>query len=265
MPLIPKRLLQTWKDKANLSPQFAHWRSSFLRENPDYEHWLWDDDDNRRLIQEHFPWFLAVYDAYPREIYRVDAMRYFFLYCYGGIYADLDSECLRPLDPLLDGHGHVVLGRMGTDEEYEHSIPNAVMLSAPRAEFWLLAMSRLLAYSERNAPPEYCTGPVVLKEAYNLYTSSYTSPIVQDALVQVKALLSAELQPRPRSRMTLLPGHSFYPLDWTDQVHQTFFRKPIILKGQFLDTQTVRRLWPRSYIVSFWSHSWEPQPGQASS
>ena len=32
---------------------------------------------------------------------RVDAVRYFLRYHYGGVYADLDFEALKPLDALL--------------------------------------------------------------------------------------------------------------------------------------------------------------------
>jgi alpha 1,6-mannosyltransferase len=39
----------------------------------------------------------AIYDAFPVGVMRGDFWRYAILYAYGGIYADVDTECLRPL------------------------------------------------------------------------------------------------------------------------------------------------------------------------
>ena len=98
--MIPTLIYQTWKSKTSLPENFAHWRASFARLNPGYTLLLWDDADNRQFIADHFAWFLPTYDGFPQEIFRVDAVRYFFLYLHGGIYVDLDTQCLKPLEPL---------------------------------------------------------------------------------------------------------------------------------------------------------------------
>jgi mannosyltransferase OCH1-like enzyme len=41
------------------------------------------------------------------------AARYVLLHRFGGVYADLDMECLRPLQPLLERHGLQWGGRGG--------------------------------------------------------------------------------------------------------------------------------------------------------
>ena len=50
-------------------------------------------------------WARGSYDGYDIHIKRVDAVRYFYLYHYGGVYLDLDQLCLRELEktPLLPG------------------------------------------------------------------------------------------------------------------------------------------------------------------
>lgn len=55
----------------------------------------------RLFIIKEYPWFLETFDAYPYPIERADAIRYFILHYYGGVYIDLDDGCNRPLDPLL--------------------------------------------------------------------------------------------------------------------------------------------------------------------
>ena len=66
---------------------------------------LHTDEDNRAFIAREFPAYLGMYDSYDVHIKRVDAVRYFYLYRYGGVYMDLDFACLRPLErlPLQDG------------------------------------------------------------------------------------------------------------------------------------------------------------------
>jgi mannosyltransferase OCH1-like enzyme len=259
---IPKILFQTWKSKTAVPANFAYWAATFRSQNPSYDYRLWDDADNRALVARHYPWFLGTYDAYPAEIYRVDAVRYFFLYHHGGVYADLDTECLQPLDPVLDV-ADVVLGRMGTNPNFKHSLPNAVMLSAPRQEFWLLVMSLLLdPLPPVGHGPESVTGPVLLKRAHRMYARRAVDPEVARRIGAIRAKLPAALAPNAQpSRVAAMPGHVFFPLDWNDRIHDRLFRKPMMRDGRWLDRQTILSYFPQSLTVSYWAHSWEPPKG----
>src|ERR1700755_3694858 len=95
--IVGARIFQTWKSKTSLPDNFRYWHSTIVGKNPDFAVTLWDDADNRNFIAGNFPWFLSIYDQLPAEIYRVDCVRYFYLYAYGGFYIDLDTECLAPL------------------------------------------------------------------------------------------------------------------------------------------------------------------------
>lgn len=53
-------------------------------------HFLWTDATARLFMQTHYPSFLPTYDSYEYNIQRADAIRYFVLHRYGGIYMDLD-------------------------------------------------------------------------------------------------------------------------------------------------------------------------------
>ena len=172
---IPRVLHQTWKTR-DIPPQWQAFRDSWLRHHPGWQYVLWTDEDNRRLIAEHHPWFLPVYDAFPRHIQRVDAAKYFILYTLGGVYADLDSECLRPLDPLLSAGGAVV-GR-----SYDGVIECAVLASPPRHPLWEAAfreMQRLplIARCLRGIPGIdsahvlFVTGPQMMRRAVRQYRS----------------------------------------------------------------------------------------------
>ncbi len=106
-PTVPPRLIhQTWK-RAGIDPAYRGFVDSVRRLNPGYEYRLWTDGDNREFIRDRYPDFLPIYDGYRHPIERADAIRYFILYTFGGIYLDLDMECLRPLDPLCRGDSAV--------------------------------------------------------------------------------------------------------------------------------------------------------------
>lgn len=58
---------------------------------------LWTDAKSREFIATEYPWFLATFDNYSQPIQRADAIRYFVLNHFGGIYIDLDDVSLIPL------------------------------------------------------------------------------------------------------------------------------------------------------------------------
>jgi mannosyltransferase OCH1-like enzyme len=128
---VGTKIFQTWKTKDGRPENYAYWRATIVRKNPDFAHVLWDDHDNRRFFADLFSWFLPTYDSFPAEIYRADCTRSFYLHVNGGLYIDLDSECLTPLRKYIDDPG-VLLGRMGPYPEFTHAIANAILGSRPK-------------------------------------------------------------------------------------------------------------------------------------
>jgi mannosyltransferase OCH1-like enzyme len=136
-PTIPRIIHQTAKDPSNLPPLWAAFQASWKANHPTWEYKIWTDEENLNLCKERFPWFLETYVSLPKTIMRVDAVRYMYMYAYGGVYTDLDAESLRPLDGLLAGRA-AVLAAMGSDlDTFEHSIPNAFMASVPGHPIWV--------------------------------------------------------------------------------------------------------------------------------
>lgn len=88
--LIPSIIHQTWKNTT--IPE--HWKEAVNSWKNlttfNFTYYLWTDEKNREFLKENFPWFLKTYDSYPYHIQRVDSIRLFLLYKYGGIYADMD-------------------------------------------------------------------------------------------------------------------------------------------------------------------------------
>ncbi|KAH9273216.1 hypothetical protein BASA83_004505 [Batrachochytrium salamandrivorans] len=101
-PLIPRIIHQTWKDEYIPKKwQKAHGACNYWHPRSNWTHYFWTDSDARELIKAVDPEFLKIFDGYRYPIQRVDAVRYFILYEFGGIYMDLDIGCLKCLEPLL--------------------------------------------------------------------------------------------------------------------------------------------------------------------
>jgi DNA-binding beta-propeller fold protein YncE len=258
---VSKIIFQTWRSRVDIPSNFRHWRGTFIRHNPDFQCVLWDDDDNREFVAERFPWFLSTYDRLPAAIFRADAVRPLFLFSYGGVYADMDTECLRPLMPMPLS-GDVILGQMGPNLNLD-SIPNAIMASKPFQLFWLVVIALMMEKVEslksledlRRAQPESLTGPNLLYEAFEFYRSESeqnirlrTRQIIEKLPEEVFARLQA-------GRIELLPPDLWYPIDWTNPFHQRlrrFFQKNEIL----LAPADACLLFPKAILVTYWTHSW---------
>lgn len=175
---IPKIIHQTWKDHKipqHLETFAAGWRA----QHPGWEYLLWTDEMNRQFIYDNHPHFLPVYDRYPTAIQRVDAVRYFILLKMGGLFVDLDFECLKNVSPLLY-QAEFVAGLEPQSHALHHKkqaiISNAFMAAQPGSGF----VQALCSYLERNdfirfrGEPGFnyvldCGGPFMLTRVYEQY------------------------------------------------------------------------------------------------
>lgn len=165
---IPKILHQMWRDEA-LPARWAQLRATWQQHLPDWQHRLWTDASLREFVAACYPAFLPVYDGYSSGIMRADAARYLLLDHFGGVYADLDTECLQPLAPLLEGERLLfplepevhLSSQISTAAGMRQIVGNAWMASEPGHPFW----RQVVAEMERrrhNAGPLDATGPFLL-------------------------------------------------------------------------------------------------------
>ncbi|KAL6406692.1 mannosyl phosphorylinositol ceramide synthase SUR1 [Ilyonectria robusta] len=99
--IIPRIIHQTYINNQIPEKWLPAYRScQQVHNDSTWTHVLWTDDTARNLIEESYPWFLPTYDSYPYAIQRVDAIRYFVIYHFGGFYLDLDIGCRKPLEPF---------------------------------------------------------------------------------------------------------------------------------------------------------------------
>jgi mannosyltransferase OCH1-like enzyme len=167
---IPKIIHQTAPDDKSKWP--AVWykcQESWKRNYPDYEYRMWSDADLDNLIKEKFPEYLHLYMSYPRNIHKIDVARYFILYEYGGIYADMDFECIRPFMDRIDD-SKVNVAESQHLEETGEELQNALMISPEKHPFWLEVFKDLPEHTDddtRGLGPVWTTGPYVIIRTNN--------------------------------------------------------------------------------------------------
>jgi len=98
--MIPKIIHQTWATSAIPEP-YLGWSATWIDNHPGYDYQLHTDADNLRLVEQHYPQWLPTYLSYPHNIQRVDLARLMWLHKYGGIYADMDMQCLQNTEALF--------------------------------------------------------------------------------------------------------------------------------------------------------------------
>lgn len=101
LQVIPKILVQTWRD-ARLPAASHPFCEGWKRLNPDFEYRFYDDTACLALVKETAPHLVDAYRQFPYPVMRADFFRYAAIYRHGGVYADIDMECTRPVGPLLE-------------------------------------------------------------------------------------------------------------------------------------------------------------------
>ncbi|KAI9105571.1 nucleotide-diphospho-sugar transferase [Phlyctochytrium arcticum] len=249
----PRIIHQSWKTET-VPELFQDWAESWTRLNPRYQYILWTDETNRQLIKDHYPFALGTYDNLTANIQRADMVRYAYLHRYGGVYADLDVEVLRPMDQLLaanmpsgavKGKPVAWLGYMSEDYNFPHNIPNAWMASTPGHSLWMHMIHYIMDKSAKHQgnhdelkSPEALTGPIALKTTVDKYIKEVNDP---DAVV-------------------LLAAGAIYPMDWhhfsqnKDLDDLCFARSPIFDEEKCKDLLVDQE---KAFTVTYWSHSWD--------
>jgi hypothetical protein len=132
---VPKIIHQLAPKDSSTWPEVWHTcQASWKKQYPDYQYMMWTDEKMDEFMRNEFPSYYQMYKNYHRNIYRVDAVRYFILYKYGGIYADMDVEVLKDFMSSVNPNKIHIL-----ESPYKHNenCQNALMISPKGHPFWL--------------------------------------------------------------------------------------------------------------------------------
>jgi len=179
MHQIPRIIHQIWSGVDGPLPRpFKILGKTWKEHYPDWQYELWDNKRINDFIQEYYPHCWDVYNKYPYNIQRWDAIRYLILYKIGGMYVDFDYESVRPMDKIIEGHSCCFAEDKLKQIEGRASFNNALMLSVPGHSF----MKKIIdtAFSEKVLEGKYIskkecvfntTGPRLLIDLYEALTA----------------------------------------------------------------------------------------------
>lgn len=186
---VPKILHQIWINESPELPEaWSTARDEWKAHHPEWKHMIWCKSHARAYIAESHPSFLGVFDGLPHAIQRIDMIRYFFLYDFGGVYCDLDQYPTQNIEPYLE---------TGAQAYFVHSanwssFTNSLMASKRGAPIWLEVQARL-----RVRPPWWCIGK-------HLTVMMTTGPCMLDSVLRNTAEQYAVL---PRRRFNAYAEH----------------------------------------------------------
>ena len=242
--VIPQILHQSWRT-CRLPTVAEAWREQTAKALlPSWKMWLWTDQDNRAFIEKEFPSFLPLFDGYDVAIKRIDAVRYFYLYRYGGVYMDLDSMSLRPFEELPLANGEAIFGFSHANlhchdgsciPSYSEAVPNALMASPPGHPFFAFIIHRLNHTASRKRVIE-ATGPVFLSASLRRWATHRFG--------------STTIHPTPRLFNTISNSyaHKWHPCGIAT-------RNPMNERRRNELSKCAQKL-PNSIATTFWTSSW---------
>ena len=107
-PRIEHNIHQIWinvnsteersKEDFLVPDNYAGNMKAFMTHNPTWNYFFWTYHTARRLIADRHPYLLGFFDNSTEAVVKADLTRYVVLYEFGGLYADLDTGSVRPLD-----------------------------------------------------------------------------------------------------------------------------------------------------------------------
>jgi hypothetical protein len=232
-PAIPRKIHQIWNEE-RLPPRYASFADGWKRLHPGWEYTLWTPDAIRQLVAQKHPELLGIYDRYREDMARLDLGRYVILQTFGGVYVDLDCECLQPISSLLPESGVALAyepeAHARLPKAVERGIPripcNAFLASAPGHELWPIVFEEIAA-SAGQADVLDATGPFLLARALARYCGH---------------------QP-----VHILPTEALYPFTaddcWSGRIHNI----------EFWEQQT-----RNAHVIHFWDGTWFGHPASSS-
>ena len=99
---FPKIIWQTHNYLTDELPEYMNQIcGTWINLNPGWQHIYIDHIQREAMVAQLCPEILPIYKQ-VRPMYQADIWRYLITYEHGGVYADMDSVCIKPIDYVLE-------------------------------------------------------------------------------------------------------------------------------------------------------------------
>lgn len=143
--VIPFKIYQTWYTK-ELPPLIEKYSKLIQKDNPEFEYYLYDDNDCIEFIKNNFDSDVSwSFEQLAPGRYKNDMRIYCILYINGGIYVDIKYRCINEfkLIALLDKE-YFVLDRIEGYIGNHTSIYNGLIACKPKNELLMILINKIV-------------------------------------------------------------------------------------------------------------------------
>ena len=170
---VPRKIHQIWiQGKHQVPKKYRKMAETWKSQNPDWQYHLWDDNSLKLFLQRYHTDLLHVYCEGTDLAFQADIGRYAILDVLGGIYADMDTICVRPIDHMLCSKeaslyiqlydNPVLFVKSKIPGKLLVRVANSVIASVPRHPIWQDVFERIIKnedpdayWLERTGPPMF--------------------------------------------------------------------------------------------------------------
>ncbi|WP_231562254.1 glycosyltransferase family 32 protein [Alistipes sp. ZOR0009] len=177
--IIPKIIHQVYVNQDGPPPFFKRIATTWQKKHPEWKYIFWDEKKINHLLESEFPDFIPFYESLPYDIQRWDTIRYLILYKLGGVYVDMDYECIDPIDVLLVNSSCCMALEPSINAKKHNKkqiISNAFMASIPQHSFIKNIINEIIQnintiFSKKDITMHILesTGPFMLSRLYEKY------------------------------------------------------------------------------------------------
>ena len=143
---------QLWIGGASIPKELRKYSKINKNLNPDWRYELWNDIKIEALMNEHG--YDRTYNEFIYMHQKIDFAKYVILYCYGGIYLDFDSYCMKSLNGLIEENikYDLILSKLNCNmmENYLHCnhhycVNNGIIYAKPKNKILKLLIDKIVS------------------------------------------------------------------------------------------------------------------------
>jgi mannosyltransferase OCH1-like enzyme len=128
---VPLVIYNSWHSNM-LPPKMKENITSLVKNNPEFDYFLYSDDASRQYIRDNYPdEVLNAFDALKPGAYKSDLWRYCILYKEGGVYIDIKYNTLRPLLQIVSDSPYMFVKDKDWSESMFNCFYNGAMITPP--------------------------------------------------------------------------------------------------------------------------------------
>jgi mannosyltransferase OCH1-like enzyme len=168
---------------------------SWIINNKEWKYILWNSNMINIFLFSFYPKLLPHYKNLDLMIMKIDFIKYIILYHYGGIYCDIDTICLKNIDPLIKYYNkaNILLTEVPPFTNFERLVlslstnlkfntkylNNGILLSKKKHPFWIKVIDDIINKKYFYPKIFYAanvfekTGPLLLINSYYKYKKLY--------------------------------------------------------------------------------------------